>query len=513
MSQVEGEDPPLVELRGIVKRFPGLVANDHVDMRIRSGEVHALLGENGAGKTTLMRVLAGLYRPEGGQILMGGRAVAFRSPRQAIENGIGMVHQHFKLVGSMTVAENVLLGWSEPRVWLAKRAGVRQVEDIARRYRLPVHPDARIWQLSVGEQQRVEILKAIYRRARVLILDEPTAVLTPQEAEDLFGTIRSMAEEGAAVVFITHKLHEVVAVADRITVLRSGRVAGTTVPSETNARELARMMVGREVVLESSARVTSPGEPVLRLEGISARNDRGLPGLIDVSLATRAGQILGIAGVAGNGQRELAEVITGLRRTTAGRIVLDGRDMTNRSARAMIEAGVAHVPEDRLGSGLVPGMSMAENAVLKAYRRPPVARGPFIDLGEARKVAARMLDTFGIRALSPDAPVRLLSGGNLQRLLLAREMAERPSLIVAVHPTRGLDIGATEAVRRALLDQQEAGAAILLISEDLDEVLALADPIGVLFEGRLVAEVPRAECEVEDLGLLMAGGSGGEDRQ
>jgi len=507
MSQVTGEDSPLVELRGIVKCFPGLVANDHVDMQIQAGEVHALLGENGAGKTTLMRVVAGLYRPEGGQIVLQGRPATFRSPRHAIENGIGMVHQHFKLVDSMTVAENVLLGWKEPRLWLGKRAGVRQVDEIARRYRLPVHSDARIWQLSVGEQQRVEILKAIYRQARVLILDEPTAVLTPREAQDLFGTVRSMAADGAAVVFITHKLNEVLAVADRITVLRSGRVAGTKVPSETSPRELARMMVGREVLLETSARATSPGEPVLRLEGISARNDRGLPGLVDVSLEVRARQILGIAGVAGNGQRELAEVITGLRRTTSGRVVLESRDMTNRSARSMIEAGVAHVPEDRLGSGLVPGMSIAENAVLKAYRRPPVGRGPFLDLAEARKIARRMLATFGIRALSADAPVRLLSGGNLQRLLLAREMAERPSLIVAVHPTRGLDVGATEGVRRALMGQQEAGAAILLISEDLDEVLALADPIGVLFDGRLVALVPRAECEIEELGLHMAGSS------
>jgi general nucleoside transport system ATP-binding protein len=508
VTRMSEGDVPLVELRGIVKRFPGLVANDHVDMEIRGGEVHALLGENGAGKTTLMRVLAGLYRPDGGSIELEGRPVAFRSPRQAIGSGVGMVHQHFKLVESMTVAENVLLGWNVPRVWLGKRAGIRQVKEIAGRYRLPVQPDARIWQLSVGEQQRVEILKAVYRRARVLILDEPTAVLTPQEAEDLFATVRSLAEDGAAVVFITHKLHEVLAVADRITVLRAGKVAGSTRPRETDARELARMMVGREVILEAAAGRTSPGQAVLRMEGVSARNDRGLPGLVDVSLEVRAGQILGIAGVAGNGQRELAEAITGLRRSTGGRVFLNGRDMTNRPARSMIDAGVAHVPEDRLGSGLVPGMSMAENAVLKAYRRPPVARGPFLDLGEARRLATRMLGAFGIRELSPDAPVRLLSGGNLQRLLLAREMAERPSLIVAVHPTRGLDIGATEAVRRALVDQQEAGAAILLISEDLDEVLALADPIGVLYEGRLAAVLPRAECRVDDLGLLMAGSGG-----
>jgi simple sugar transport system ATP-binding protein len=495
----------LVEMRGIVKRFPGVVANDHVDLEIHEGEVHALLGENGAGKTTLMRILAGLYRSDDGEILLEGKSVGFRSPRQAIDAGIGMVHQHFRLVESLTVAENVLLGWHTPRFLLGKRAGERQVQELARQYRLPVHPRARIWQLSVGEQQRVEILKALYRRVRVLILDEPTAVLTPQEVDELFDTVRSMAREGTAVVFITHKLEEVMAVADRITVLRQGRREGTVVPAETNARTLARMMVGRDVVVETPAGAASPGAVVLRLDSVSAQSDRGLPALQEVSLELRGGQVFGIAGVAGNGQRELAEVITGLRRATSGRMLLGDRDLTGRSARAMIRSGVAHVPEDRLGTGLVPSMTAVENSVLKAYRRPPVGRGPFVDWAEARRLTEGLMRTLEVRAASPDTRVRLLSGGNLQRLLLAREMSERPRVVVAVHPTRGLDVGATEAVRRALRAQQQSGVAILLISEDLDELLALADPIGVLYEGTLVGVLRRDQCTIEELGLLMAG--------
>jgi ABC-type uncharacterized transport system ATPase subunit len=499
----------LVEMRGIVKRFPGVVADDDVDLDMHRGEVHALLGENGAGKTSLMRILAGLYRPDEGEITLDDRPVSFRSPRQAIDAGIGMVHQHFRLVESLTVAENVLLGWHTPRFLLGKRAGERQVRDLGHRYRLPVHPRARIWQLSVGEQQRVEILKALYRGVRVLILDEPTAVLTPQEVEELFDTVRSMAREGTAVVFITHKLEEVMAVADRVTVLRRGRREGTVLPAETDARGLARMMVGRDVVLEAPPEEAAPGEVVLRLQSVSALSDRGLPGLREVSLEVRTGQIFGIAGVAGNGQRELAEVITGLRKPTSGRVLLGDRDLTGRSARAMIRWGVGHVPEDRLGTGLVPTMSAVENSILKAYRRPPVGRGPFVDWGEARRMTEGIIRTLEVRTVSPDTRVRLLSGGNLQRLLLAREMSERPRLVVAVHPTRGLDVGATEAVRQAIRTQRRSGVAILLISEDLDELLSLADPIGVLYEGRLVDVVPRDRCTVEELGLLMAGAEKG----
>jgi simple sugar transport system ATP-binding protein len=350
----------------------------------------------------------------------------------------------------------------------------------------------------------VEILKALYRGARVLILDEPSAVLTPQEADALFATVREMAARGEAIVVITHKLDEVQAVADRITVLRRGRNVGVAVRGELDSRALARLMVGREVSLDVAPAPAETGEVVLRVEGASARSDRGLPALTDVSLEVRAGQLFGIAGVAGNGQRELAEVVTGLRPLEAGSVEVAGRRL-RASARSAIDAGVAHIPEDRLGSGLVAGLSTTDNAILKAYRRPPVARGPLVDRRAARALAERFLAAFDVSAVSPDAPVRLMSGGNLQRLLLARETAERPQVIVAVHPTRGLDVGGTETVRRVLREQQEAGAAILLISEDLDEVLALADPVGVLHDGRLAGVVPRERCEVEELGLLMGG--------
>jgi general nucleoside transport system ATP-binding protein len=496
---------PVVELRGIVKRFPGLVANDGVDLELHAGEVHALLGENGAGKTTLMNVLTGLYRPDEGEIRVDGRPVAFRAPRAAIESGIGMVHQHFRLVESLTVAENVLLGWHTPRLWLGRKAGIRQVAELAERYRMQVHPEARVWQLSVGEQQRVEILKALYRGARVLILDEPSAVLTPQEADALFETVREMAARGESIVVITHKLDEVQAVADRITVLRRGRNVGVASRGELDSRALARLMIGRDVSLETAPAPAAPGEVTLRVNGASARSDRGLPALVDVSFDVHAGQLFGIAGVAGNGQRELAEVVTGLRALDAGTVEVAGHRLRGASARGAIDAGVAHIPEDRLGSGLVAGLSTTDNAILKAYRRPPVGRGPLVDRRAARALAERFLAAFDVSAVSPDAPVRLMSGGNLQRLLLARETAERPKVIVAVHPTRGLDVGGTETVRRVLREQQDAGAAILLISEDLDEVLALSDPVGVLHDGRLAGVVPRERCDVEELGLLMGG--------
>ena len=380
---------PLVELRGIVKRFPGLVANDGVDLELQAGEVHALLGENGAGKTTLMNILTGLYRPDEGDILVDGRPVSFRAPRNAIEAGIGMVHQHFRLVESLTVAENVLLGWHTPRLWLGRKAGIRQVAELAERYRMHVHPEARIWQLSVGEQQRVEILKALYRGARLLILDEPSAVLTPQEADALFETVREMAARGEGIVVITHKLDEVQAVADRITVLRRGRNVGGALRGELDSRALARLMVGRDVSLDVAPATTEPGALLLRVEAASARSDRGLPALVDVSLDVHAGQIFGIAGVAGNGQRELAEIVTGLRGLESGSVSVDGRRLRGASARGAIDAGVAHVPEDRLGSGLVAGLSTTDNAILKAYRRPPVARGPFVDRSASPRAARR----------------------------------------------------------------------------------------------------------------------------
>ena len=366
---------PLVELRGIVKRFPGLVANDGVDLELQAGEVHALLGENGAGKTTLMNILTGLYRPDEGDILVDGRPVSFRAPRNAIEAGIGMVHQHFRLVESLTVAENVLLGWHTPRLWLGRKAGIRQVAELAERYRMHVHPEARIWQLSVGEQQRVEILKALYRGARLLILDEPSAVLTPQEADALFETVREMAARGEGIVVITHKLDEVQAVADRITVLRRGRNVGGALRGELDSRALARLMVGRDVSLDVAPATTEPGTLLLRVEAASARSDRGLPALVDVSLDVHAGQIFGIAGVAGNGQRELAEIVTGLRGLESGSVSVDGRRLRGASARGAIDAGVAHVPEDRLGSGLVAGLSTTDNAILRRTADHPSPEG------------------------------------------------------------------------------------------------------------------------------------------
>ena len=495
----------LLMARNVSIRFGGLTAVSDFNLRMDGHELVGLIGPNGAGKTTLFNMLTGVYQPTEGEILIDGRSVTFKAPRHAIDAGIGMVHQHFRLVESLTVAENILLGWHTPRLWLGRKAGIRQVAELAERFRMQVHPEARVWQLSVGEQQRVEILKALYRGARLLILDEPSAVLTPQEADALFETVREMAAHGEGIVVITHKLDEVQAVADRITVLRRGRNVGSASRGELDSRALARMMVGRDVSLDVMPAQFEPGNVVLRIENASARSDRGLPALVDVSLDVRAGQIFGIAGVAGNGQRELAEIVTGLRPLESGSVEVDGRRLRSASARGAIEAGVAHVPEDRLGSGLVAGLSAAENAILKAYRRSPIARGPFVDRRAARGLAERFLEAFEVSAVSTDAPVRLMSGGNLQRLLLARETAEQPKVIVAVHPTRGLDVGGTETVRRVLREQQGAGAAILLISEDLDEVLALADPVGVLHDGRLAGVVPRDRCDVEELGLLMGG--------
>ncbi len=494
-----------VRMVGIVKRFPGVLANDRVDFEARAGEIHALLGENGAGKSTLMSVLSGMYRADEGHIYVHGRRVSLRSPRDAIAQGIGMVHQHFMLVPVMTVAENITLGLKIPRFALDLARTASRITTLSKQYGLHVDPHARIWQLSVGEQQRVEILKMLYRGVDILILDEPTAVLAPQEVENLFATLRRMAAEGETIIFITHKLDEVMDVADRITVLRGGRVVGTTSPAETSEGELARMMVGREVLFRVEKKPVKPGPVVLELEAVEANNDKGLPALRGVSFSIRQGEILGVAGVAGNGQRELAEVITGLRKATGGHVRIRGRETTNCSPRQIITAGVAHIPEDRLGMGLIPNLPISDNVILKAYRQPPLANGPFLNEKAIAQFTQRLIDAFGIVTPSPRTPVRLLSGGNLQKTLLAREISIGPHLLVAVHPTRGLDVGATEAVRNTLLEQRENGAAILLISEDLDEVLALSDRVAVLFEGQIMGLVPAPEADIEQIGLMMAG--------
>jgi simple sugar transport system ATP-binding protein len=492
-------------MQGIIKRFPGVVANNQVDFSVRKGEIHALLGENGAGKTTLMKILAGLYQPDEGQVWIDGQAVSVRSPRDAIELGIGMVHQHFMLVKSHTVAENIIVGLDVPRFVLNLRRVERDIARLAEQYHLQVDPRAKIWQLSVGEQQRVEILKALYRGARILVLDEPTAVLTPQEAQDLFHTLRSMASEGHTIVFISHKLGEVMSVADRITVLRRGEVVNTVLTSETDRQDLARMMVGRDVLFRLGKRESRLGEVVLETGRLTAVNDKGLTALREVSLTVRSGEILGIAGVAGNGQRELAETIVGLRPVTAGHIRVAGNDVTNKSPREVMERGVGYIPEDRIGAGLVVNLSVAENLILKCYRDPPICRGFFLDSDAIEAHADELVRAYDVKTPAIQTRTRLLSGGNLQKLILAREISSKPSVMVAVYPTRGLDVGATEAVRRLLLEQRDAGGGILLISEDLDELLSMSDRIAVLYEGRVMGVRDAGEASVDELGLMMAG--------
>ena len=498
---------PAVEMRGIVKRFPGVVANDGVDFDVRAGEVHALLGENGAGKSTLMNVLDGLYRPDAGEIRVFGEPVELRSPRDAIAAGIGMVHQHFALVPTQTVTENVLLGLGEPRFRMDLRRFDARVAELAARHGLTVDPQARIWQLSVGEQQRVEILKMLYRGARILILDEPTAVLAPQEAQDLFRTLRSMVAAGTSVVFISHKLAEVGQIADRITVMRRGKVTAAGIPGAGATRaDLAQRMVGRDVVEMVERSPFSPGAVVLSVRGVDALGDRGLPALRGVALDVRVGEILGVAGVAGNGQSELAQVLTGLRRSTAGSITVNGVEVANRTPREVINQHIAHVPEDRTGVGTAPDLSIADNLIMKTDRDAPIARRFSLDGGAVRRFADRLRESYAIASPSIDTEARLLSGGNLQRLILAREIASQPRLLVAVQPTRGLDVGAIATVHRLLLDQRGAGSATILISEDLDEVLALSDRVAVMYEGRIAGLFDAAEADIAEIGMLMTGG-------
>ena len=494
-----------VELKNVDKAFYGVKANDKVSFELAKGEVHALLGENGAGKSTLCSILAGLYRPDAGEMLIDGVPTVFKSPKDAFAAGVGMIYQHFRLVPNLTVAENIALGHPDTGVRLDQRKLIRDATELGERYNLPVDPSARIWQLSVGEQQRVEILKLLYRNATVLILDEPTAVLTPQESKGLFGTMRQMADEGRSVIFVSHKLQEVKEVSDQVTVLRHGKTVGGVATSEAEPHDLARMMVGRDLVLPTREPNTSVGDVVLSVEDLKVESDRGLEAVRGVTFDVRAGEILGIAGVSGNGQRELALGLIGLKQPTAGTVSIDGKDVTKLSVLDRIKAGCSYVPQNRLGMGLAPGLTTEENLALKAFRSPPYSKGSKLNASAFKDEGARQIAEYDIRGVRPGLPIRLLSGGNLQKALIAREVEMEPRILILRSPTRGLDVGATEAVRNQALAERERGVAVLLISEDLDELLALSDRLLVLYEGKVVGEMPADEATAQRLGLLMAG--------
>ncbi|WP_273845554.1 ABC transporter ATP-binding protein [Rubrobacter calidifluminis] len=501
--------PAVLEMRGVTKTFGPVVANDHISLVLHRGEVLGLLGENGAGKSTLMKILYGLYSPDEGEIFVDGERVEIRTPADAVRLGIGMVHQHFTLIPRLTVAENIVLG-SEPRGrggTLDMSGAIRATEELSRRYGLRVDPRARVADLSVGLQQRVEILKALYREARILVLDEPTAVLTPQETRDLFGVLKELVADGLSIIFITHKLEELFGVSDNITVIRDGRVVNTVRTSDSDARQLARLMVGRDVVLQVEKKPEVKGE-ALRLEvrGLVVESEFGV-GVRGVDLAVRAGEILGIAGVDGNGQTELAEALAGMRPVDSGGVYLDGEEVTHLGARERHERGLAYIPEDRREKGLVQEFTLAENYALKSYAKAPFSRWGWLFPGRMRREAEKQLRAFDVRPLDPDAPARTLSGGNQQKVILARELSGEPGVIIASQPTRGLDVGAIEFVHEMLLKQREAGKAVLLISMELEEVRSLSDRIAVIYDGGIVGELEAGEATDEQLGLLMAGHS------
>ncbi|MEN4012757.1 MAG: ABC transporter ATP-binding protein [Bellilinea sp.] len=491
---------------GIVKRFPGVLANDHVDFDVKSGEIHALLGENGAGKSTLVRQLYGLYKPDEGKILINGKEVHFHSPKDSIAAGVGMIHQHFMLVSDLNVVENVALGLPSSRGILLDLDQVRaRILQLCKQYNLKIDPDAYIWQLAVGEQQRVEILKALYRGAALLVLDEPTAVLTPQEVDDLFITLRQMAQEGHALVFISHKLHEVLAISQRVTVLRDGKVVGTRPTAGATKAELAQMMVGRPVILQYDKGETKSGTPLLQVENLVVRGDRGNDALRGVSLEVHAGEILGLAGVSGNGQRELAESLSGLRPVKAGKILLNGIEVTHASPASRIAAGQSYIPEERMKEGAIRDFSVADNFILEDHAKPPYSKRIFLDFPKIRQISEQLIQEFNVKTPSLDTPIKNLSGGNIQKMILARELSRKPKVLIASQPTRGVDIGASEYIHQRLLEQRSTGTATLLISEDLDEIRALADRIAVMYEGEIVGIVDGKTATTEHLGLMMAG--------
>ena len=495
-----------LEMRGITKRFPGVLANDKVDFDVRSGEVHALLGENGAGKSTLMKVLYGMYGPEEGDIFLNGKKITIDSPADSINHGIGMIHQHFMLVETLTVAENVALGLPSSRGFLTDLDKVSErILELADIYGLKIDPDAYIWQLSVGQQQRVEIIKALYRGAALLILDEPTAVLTPQEVDEFFVIMRQMVADGHGLIFISHKLHEIMDICDRVTVLRDGAKIGTKTIADITKSELANWMVGREVIMTRELDDVERGKPRLSLENISCDSDRGTPALRSVSLDVHAGEILGLAGISGNGQRELAESITGLREVTNGKVILEGEDVTNFRPGDVTERMLSYVPEERMKDGMIKDFSISENMVLREHHISPFAEKGFLMLKTIAEHTDDMIQKFRVKTPSRETKAGSLSGGNIQKVVLAREISRNPRVLLAAQPTRGLDVGATEYVHAQLLEQRKNGTAIMMVSEDLDEVMALSDRIAVICEGEIMGIVPRNEATPQKLGLMMAG--------
>lgn len=495
-----------IEMRGISKSFNGAYANQDVDFSVKPGEIVGLLGENGAGKTTLMNVLYGLYRPDAGTILLGGRELRLDSPRDAMRAGIGMVHQHFMLVQNHTVAENVALGYEKAPFFFPARAMAKKIDDFGRHFGLQVDPSAPVWQLSAGEQQRVEIVKSLMYGAELLILDEPTSVLTPIESKELFATLKAMAAQGKAVVIISHKLEEIVSVCTRVVILRKGRVVGQADPAAATREELARMMVGRDVVLSMERAPLPRGEKVLEVRDLRVAGDRGTEQVRGVSFRLYRNEIFGIAGVSGNGQRELVEAITGLRKPKEGSVLLEGRETAGESAKVMSRLGVAHVPEERIKFGIVPNLLIYENSVLKSHHAKPFSDVVFLNYDVIRDHAEDIVEGFNVAAPSIDSPMRNLSGGNIQKLIIGREISAGPALLVASHPTYGLDVGATEYIRRKLLERRDAGGAVLLVSEDLEEIYAICDRVAVMYRGRFMGVVEPSGTPVEDVGLMMAGG-------
>ncbi len=492
-------------MKGIYKSFIGVKANQDVNLSISKGDILGLLGENGAGKTTLMNILYGLYHPDEGEILINDEPLRLRNPKDSMNAGIGMIHQHFMLVQKHTVLENIALGYKEAPFFFPQKYMRKRILEYSRKFGLEVDPDKKIWELSAGEQQRVEILKALLRNADLLIMDEPTSVLTPQEAEDLFEILRKMTKDGHSVILISHKLEEIVSICNRVMVMRKGCVTGQADIKDVTQVDLARMMIGREISTSYPKKDLKPGKPVLEVSSLRVNSDQGLPIVDNLSFEIRANEILGIAGVSGNGQREMVEAITGLRHAESGMVHLDGEDITNKSARKIHNLGITHVPEERIKFGTVANLQIFENSVLKQHHREPFSKKMLMNYPVIRKHASQLVEQYRVDAASISTPVKNLSGGNMQKLILGREISVGPNLLIAAHPTYGLDVGAAEYIRKELINCRDNGGAVLLVSEDLEELFQVCDRIAVMFEGRFMGIVDPSDCVVDDIGLMMAG--------